>query len=330
MGQTLLISRHNKQLCISINIRVKELLFLMTKALPTQGELRESYTAFANFTFELLGNIEQKKSNLIFAAVNSQIALELFLKYLFTATGRVDEIRKKKKGLLINDFKDFNEILNNFFSSRTWSYGIKKELVELMQTRNSIVHRGLKSQWDPELAKIIVKTHFFMHSTAWSELGEVLLFDNYLPHKISNVTVWRQGVESFCEDLSEIYDLDIFNCMTCYSNSAVSGELFVLEEGQTEDYLVCLCCLTSINLELEANLLECYICDDESYLIDILNEQEEQLYAGKCSQCETDTWVRKCANCESLYHPAEEPEVSAQNKYFCSKSCLECHEDVNV
>ncbi|MBL0711821.1 MAG: hypothetical protein JJV99_12525 [Colwellia sp.] len=79
----------------------------MAKELPTQEELRESYTAFANFTFELLGNIEQKKSNLIFAAVNSQIALELFLKYLFTAKGRVDEIRKKKKGALTNDFKEF-------------------------------------------------------------------------------------------------------------------------------------------------------------------------------------------------------------------------------
>lgn len=302
----------------------------MAKELPTKEELRESYTAFANFTFELLGKIEQKKSNLIFAAVNSQIALELFLKYLFTATGRVDEIRKKKKGTLINDFKEFNDILNNFFASRKWSFGVKKELVELMQTRNSIVHKGLKSQWDPELAQIIVKTHFFMHSTAWSELGEVLLFDNYLPHKISNVTVWREGVESFCQDLSEIYDSEIFNCMACYSNSAVSGELFVLEDRQTEDYLVCLCCLTSIDLELEANLIECYVCDDKSYLVDVLNEQERQLYVGKCSECDTDSWVRKCANCGTLYHPTNEPEVSTQKKYFCSQSCLECNVEVNA
>lgn len=105
----------------------------MSKVLPTQDELKESYLAFSNFTFELLGNIEKKQSNLIFAAVNSQIALELFLKYLFTAKGEVDKIRKIKKGSLTNDFKDFNEILNCFFSGRTWSHGDKKGLTELMK-----------------------------------------------------------------------------------------------------------------------------------------------------------------------------------------------------
>ncbi|MDP2514763.1 hypothetical protein Q8W17_08140 [Photobacterium damselae subsp. piscicida] len=65
---------------------------------------------------------------MVFAAVNSQVSLELFLKYLFTATGRVDEIRKTKKGELIDDYREFNEILNRFFSSKTWSFGNKKSL----------------------------------------------------------------------------------------------------------------------------------------------------------------------------------------------------------
>ncbi|MDP2544982.1 hypothetical protein Q8W15_12320 [Photobacterium damselae subsp. piscicida] len=75
-----------------------------------------------------MSEIGNKKKNLVFAAVNSQVSLELFLKYLFTATGRVDEIRKTKKGELIDDYREFNEILNRFFSSKTWSFGNKKSL----------------------------------------------------------------------------------------------------------------------------------------------------------------------------------------------------------
>ncbi|TFZ48163.1 hypothetical protein E4T25_17755, partial [Photobacterium damselae subsp. piscicida] len=135
----------------------------MGKTLPTASELKESYESFANFTFELLSEIGNKKKNLVFAAVNSQVSLELFLKYLFTATGRVDEIRKTKKGELIDDYREFNEILNRFFSSKTWSFGNKKELVELMQTRNSIVHRGQKSVVTP-IDLLMVKFTFYKRS----------------------------------------------------------------------------------------------------------------------------------------------------------------------
>lgn len=154
-------------------------------------------------------------------------------------------------------------------------------------------------------------------------MGEIILFENYHPHKISNVNVWRAGVESFCEDLSDIYDFQPLNCMACNCNSVVSGEYFVLEDGHIEDSLTCLCCLTSINIELKASLLECYKCCENSYLIDALNEQVNQLYRGKCSECETDTEVRKCISCECFYHPSSELEVSAKDKYYCSKRCME-------
>ncbi|BBC39441.1 hypothetical protein PDPE_1-00281 [Photobacterium damselae subsp. piscicida] len=128
----------------------------------------------------------------------------------------------------------------------------------------------------------------FMHATAWSTLDEVLLFDNYYPHKISNIDVWRKGVESFCDDLAEIYDCDVLHCMACHARSVISGELFVLEYGQSDEYIVCLCCLSSINIEHEARLIECYECCDTSYLIDAFNVQKGQRYIGKCSECETD------------------------------------------
>ncbi|EKO3407932.1 hypothetical protein R1U54_000067 [Vibrio fluvialis] len=297
----------------------------MSKTLPSEAELRESYIAFAKHTFELLSDIDKKKLNLMFAAVSSQVALELFLKYLFTVKGKVNEIRKAKSGKLTNDFKDFNQILSAFYSTRTWSFGQKKELIELMQTRNSIVHRGQKAAWDPDIAKIVVKTLFFMHATAKSDLDEVLFFDNYNPHHISNVKVWREGVSSFCDELVDIYDCDVLTCTACNSFSVVSGELLGLQEGCCVSDLVCLCCLTSINIEREARLLECYECGEKSYIIDAYNEQDDQLYVGKCSECHTDTWVRKCPDCESFYHPKAEKEVFSKGKYFCSKSCEECH-----
>ena len=66
-------------------------------------------------------------------------------------------------------------------------------------------------------------------------------------------------------------------------------------------------------------------CVDGSYFIDLLNPQDHQLYVGKCSECGTDTWVRKCEECEELYHTSEKHEVNFQNKYFCSEDCLEIY-----
>lgn len=195
-----------------------------------------------------------------------------------------------------------------------------------MQTRNSIVHRGQKSEWDPELAKIIVKTHFFIHATAWITLGEVLLQDNYSPHKISNVDVWRKGVEGFCDDLAEIYDCDVLTCLACHARSVISGELFVLEDGNSDENIVCLCCLSSINIELEARLIDCYECYETSYLINALNVQEGQRYIGKCSECDTDTYVRKCSGCEDFFHPLAEETVKVEHGIYCSEVCRGIHD----
>jgi HEPN domain-containing protein len=292
----------------------------VNNSLPTAAELKSSYLLFANFVFDLLGDIEDKKENLMLAAVNSQIALELFLKYLFTAKGKAKEIQKQKSGRIIEDFKDFHEILNYFYSSKSWSFGNKKEFIKLMQARNSIVHRGKGGQWDPELAKIIVKTNFFIHVTAWEELGELLMQENYIPHEISEVDVWRSGVESFCSELSETWDVYPIICSRCNSRSVISSELFVLEENQDVDCIVCLCCLCSINIEQEARLMECYICFEKTYLVDAWNQQAKQLHPAKCTECDTKSSVRQCANCEGFYHPAVN-DYEKDGRYYCSSTC---------
>lgn len=50
------------------------------------------------------------------------------------------------------DYKEFNQILNLLYSDKGTKFGKKKELVQFMQIRNSIVHRGQKAAWDPEVA----------------------------------------------------------------------------------------------------------------------------------------------------------------------------------
>jgi len=297
------------------------------KRLPTASELKGAFTDFAKFTFDLLETIETKPNHLKFAAVNSQIALELFLKYLYVKNGQANDIQKFKKGKVENDFVDFSKILNHFYSSRKWSFGEKRELVKLMQTRNSIVHRGQHSKWDKDLAKSLVRTLFFIHATAWSELREILFFDNNTPHKIAWNSVWREGVESFVEDLSKIFKCAPLACLACHAKSVVNGDVMVLNENHNENNLICLTCLSSIDTSEEAGLIKCYICQKNSYIIDAFNEQDDQLHVAKCSECMTHTWVRICRNCENFYHPSCSDEVQVNGRYFCSVVCSECYEE---
>lgn len=296
------------------------------KTLPTIEELKSSFRDFSDFTFELLSEIDHNPRNLKFAAVNSQIALELFLKYFYMRKGEVDVIRKKRKGEYVNDFNDFSQILNNFYSMKSWSFGEKKELAKLLDVRNSIVHRGQDSTSDDDIAESIVRTLFFIHATAWSELGETLFFNNYVPHKIGDSKLWRKGAESFAVDVADIYcDAEVHICLGCEAYAAISGELMVLDDTNHEEDLVCLNCFSTVDLSDQARLLECYQCFEKAFYIDALNEQGEQLYVGKCVECETNTFVRKCKSCEDYYHPSEKQEVENNGLFFCSKDCYEFH-----
>lgn len=315
---------------IKAQFKRKSIVNTMT-TLPSERELKEAFSDFGQFTFQLLESIDANPGHLKFAAVNSQIALELFLKYLYVKQGKVHEIQSSKRGKLVNKFKEFQDILGHFYSSRQWTLGEKKELITLMQTRNSIVHRGQRTEWDEELAESVVRTLFFIHSTAWSELGETLLFDNYAPHDIADVQVWRDGVQSFVAKLEDMFGIEALTCLSCSSRTVISGDVLVLEEGQDDEHLICLNCLTAIDTSHEARLIECYVCEEKSYLLDAFNEQEEQMYVAKCSECSTDTWVRKCAYCEEFYHPfASDDEVLLKGVFFCCDSCSQSYtEEVN-
>lgn len=271
----------------------------------------------------MISEVDNNSRRIKFAAVNSQISLELFLKYFYSRKGEIDKIRKKKNGQLTNDFNEFSQILSHFYSEQKWSYGEKKELAKLLDVRNSIVHKGQDSTHEIDIAESIVRTLFFIHATAWSHFGETIFFNNYLPHKIGDSKLWRRGAESFAHDLVTYYEEGPFICLGCKAEAAISADLMVLDDSNSEDDLVCLNCFSTVDLCYQARLLVCYKCDERAFYIDALNEQENQLYLGKCVNCNTESFVRKCKNCDDYYHPLNSKEVNKNSKYFCSKGCCD-------
>lgn len=298
------------------------------KVLPKESELKASFSDFLELALDMLLRCGENSKYLKVAAVNAQIALELFLKYYFKRIGQENSIRRKKGQSLMNDYVDFSQILAYFYSMEEWSYGEKKELVRLMEARNSIVHRAQDSAWDEDLAVIIARVFFFIHATSWNELGESVLFNNYNPHPISKLAVWRKGAESFAGEISAARDVSCQRCLTCGAIAAMSADAIPLDESTNDEKdIVCLCCLTSINIEEEARLLDCYVCDGHTYWMDAYNEQENQLYVGKCTECQTDSWIRKCFRCGEFYHPSAISQVRYKKLYFCSADCCESHKE---
>jgi hypothetical protein len=255
--------------------------------------------------------------------VNSQIALELFLKYFYSKNGLIDQIRKKKKNQYINDFNDFSQILNHFYSQENRTIIERKELAKLLDVRNSIVHKGQDKTSEKDIAESVVRTLFFIHSTAWFHFNENLFFNNYTSHKIGESRLWRRGAESFAEDFIDGRYANIYKCHACGAHACISAENLALDDSNHEDDLICLNCFSTVDLSIQAKLLDCHRCYETAYYVDSLNEQDNQLYIGKCVECETEDRVRKCKECGRYYHPSEEDEVKINNVYFCSENCAD-------
>ena len=287
-------------------------------SLPTLEELKLSFMDFADFTFELISESDKDPGRLKFAAVNSQIALELFLKYYYLKSGNSRKILKKKQNQYIDEFKDFSQILNNFYSERSWSYTEKKELARLLDVRNKIVHKGKDATNNEDIAESIVRTLFFINATAWSDLGESIFYNNYDYLKVNRGGLWRRGAESFASSIGECHI-----CLFCNALSAVRSEFMVLDVSNKQDDLICLNCFSVLDLENQIRLIKCYQCEDVEYYAEAMNEQDDQLYIGKCQGCGADDPVRRCISCEVFYHPSSE-EKKFKGLFFCSEGCFEC------
>ncbi len=207
-------------------------------------------------SFELLERADKDGKYLKFAAVNAQIALELFLKFYFTKKGKLDQIQKRKNGVAQNDYVDFSQILNLYYSTTTWSFGVKRELADLLDARNSILHRAHHTGSLEELATSVVKTLYFIHSTWHSEFGGLLFERSYaLPSDMSKNRMWRKGVRGFVEQLEKIHSMDVRPCLACQQHTVITGECFGLVGAEGIEYLICLNCFDSLDVEHEARLI---------------------------------------------------------------------------
>lgn len=291
------------------------------KRLPTSEELEAGYREFALFTFDLLTEANTDARFFTFAAVNAQISLELFLKYVFTSENRVNEIQKSKNGVPVQDFVEFSQILSHAINERIIEGLEKKDIRLLLDARNAIVHRAQGIEVENELAEIIAGCFLVIHHVSWLRFGTSLLHQSMGCHPISKNSAWVNSVEKFVQNLSGTFSGSPIRCILCENKTVVSGEITTLDSGQDENDIICLCCLNSLHTREAVNLVQCVQCGIRSYFIDILNEQKQQLYVGGCSTCGHREWVRKCAYCEEWSFPSVSDEERFDGKIFCSKSC---------
>lgn len=297
----------------------------MSKTLPSAEELETAYIEFACFSLQLFKEAANDPKKFKFAAVNSQIALELFFKYYFTNSGKVKDITKIKNGVAANDYVDFAQILNHYFNTHRLNLGGKTEFKNLIHCRNALVHRGQLTLPDAELAKIVVRSFFFMHAISRFHFGKELFSQLKMPSGLARMKAWREGVHEFVQDLICSADTPLFTCIHCQADSMVSGEAFQIDDC-FDEALICLTCFGQVNIEFQTNLLNCYRCGDRAYLIDILNPQEGQTYVGKCLECGVNTRMVKCSYCEEFFHPSETPPVERDQHIYCSHDCSHYYE----
>ena len=265
-------------------------------------ELRSGFKEFYNFSLSLIESLDEKNGHLKFAVVNMQIALELFLKYYFLSKEMPERVFKEP--LLSGVYKDFSDILKSYYSvCRELHLSPKKRLITILENRNNIVHKGRFHEWDNELAQSIIECAFFIQHVSMFNFNESLVSAQYLPHKLSKNIHWKKGAQSIANNLCIKSAKQPMECPFCLSKTLVSKEIFALDETYDEDDLQCITCLVDIDTSMSGKLIPCALCRQESYYLDLLNEQSQQVFIGKCLSCGGVLLVRMCAGCGNFYYP---------------------------
>lgn len=296
-----------------------------------EQELTHTFKSFFYHSLDLIKNMSVGSDDLKIAVVNMQIALELFLKLYFVKKNEFEKVVIEERNNKIV-FHGFPKVLNHFYSTNKWSYGKKKEFVHILEKRNQIVHQGLNSGWNDELARYLIHCVFFIQGTMRSDFGETLISSEYglLDHDENQL--WVSGVESFIKNQFGEYESDgepvALNCLVCKNRTLISKEYFNLCDTDDIEGLQCLCCFSELMFDY-CTLIQCNSCKTKSYLIETLNPQKKGEHLARCLNCEKDTRVRKCAQCDVYYHPqSQKQECVHDEKYFCSLLCKEIYIEV--
>lgn len=282
-----------------------------------ENELKKSYKDFFLFAINLVNSINAENSNLKFAVVNMQIALELFLKYYFLRKGKTEWLFSHMEKL---KFKDFSEILDRFYSKDSDILVTKKShLKKILEARNKIVHSG-KDAWDEELAINLINTALFIQNVLIREFDETLIDSSNAPSiSISKNQIWRKGTESFASNLGKLNNKKVYECWFCYSRSFMDKKIFTYDEND-DDGFQCVTCLNSLTLDYQIGIAEC-ICGDNSFVLDCLNPQKEGEYIGRCLNCDISYHAYRCDKCEKYFLDFDNKRIIDGNKVFCSNEC---------
>ena len=286
--------------------------------------LKKGFVSFYDFSLSLIESLDENNGHLRFAVVNMQIALELFLKYYFLATGQVRNVLYIDKGKI--KYHDFFYIMDKFYKTHNSKQHIsKKKLIKISELRNSIVHKGRFSDWDDEVVNYIINCAFFIQDLYSKNFQESLLSTEYSPHKLHENHYWRVGAEEYAQKLAEEAKTFVMECPDCYSRALIDKKLFDFEDNSYfEEGLQCLSCLCGIDTEQVGTLIECCQCKKKAYFVEQLNIQSDQTHLSMCFNCGNRMNVRTCRNCNKIYFPDLEPnESSYDNIYFCSEECKE-------
>lgn len=285
-----------------------------------RNELKVSYRQFFDFSISLLENLTETNNHLQFAVVNMQISLELFLKYYFVAIGEPEKIftQKGKK----KRYKDSSDVVSIYFSKNKKPYISKQYLNIICQKRNDIVHKGKVREWDEKLSEYIICCALFIQGTLKSEFDETIFSPAYFLHenKLSRNSIWINGASKFAEQLSSNLNFKVLNCIHCNSKAFVNKNDFNYDE--TGEGFQCLACFHDLDTENEARIIKCKSCEEDSYVVEALNQQPMQLHGGKCINCPERVDVRQCKGCEKYYFLSSQNEHIASDKYYCSKNCF--------
>jgi len=306
--------------CLNANSSTNTKPFSLAVIMETvEKELKDSFISFFNFSLSLIEKLDEKNGYLKFAVVNMQISLELFLKFYFIKIGKPEIVLDTNR-----KFKDFSFVLNAYFSHDRNPLISKKNLSTILESRNSIVHKGKLNEWDESLAEYIISCVFFIQRIYQINFEDTLIYSAIFSHKISRNTIWKKGAEKFANAISMKNQCKTLTCPECYAKAMVDMEIFNFDEYNQIVGIQCLSCFIYYDTENAAEIVECNACLENSFLLDKLNEQKEQIYLGLCLECDNKDIVRKCFNCESYYFPSTtENEVFSDHKFFCSQFCFE-------
>ncbi|NHF68460.1 hypothetical protein, partial [Xanthomonas hortorum] len=245
--------------------------------LPTANELKETFNLFLNRCIELLAEVDQRKELFVFSAVNAQICLELFLKYYYFRLNRQSEVLVTKNGVQSTTFNEFQQIINHFFATSRVNHTSKKELERIGRLRNSIVHRAQDASYQEDLCQSIVATLYFVHAISVHDLDEPVIVATEFPQRVQKLLPWRRAAISFASKICEKPAV----CLHCGEAAVVSGEVLTFEPATTGDDVVCLCCLSYLEVAMSVALLRCIDCCEMAVYIDRLNPQERGSFPAK-------------------------------------------------